>query len=90
MIAKGTKCLHGDKEDSDHTARMLSLICVFVGRICQKVRFLTLWLKCFVCLSFLTMTNREMREELLFMYSKMANETNLSSKLPFEDRTREV
>ena len=31
------KYLYADNEDSDQTARMRSLICVFVGRTCQKV-----------------------------------------------------
>ena len=41
-IAKDTKFLHADNEDSDQTARMRRLIWVFFGRTCQKVRFLTL------------------------------------------------
>ena len=37
------------------------------------------------------MTNpNQMHEVLLFVYSKMADETNLSSKLPVADSTREV
>ena len=37
------------------------------------------------------MTNpNQMREVLLFVCSEMADETNLSSKLPVADRTREV
>ena len=44
-----------------------------------------------VRLSLLTMTNSyEMRQVVLFVYSKIANETNLSSKLHVADRTREV
>ena len=44
-----------------------------------------------VCLLLLTMTSpNQMREVLLFVCSKMADETNLSSKLPVADRTREV
>ena len=44
-----------------------------------------------VCLSLLTMINpNQMHEVLLFVCSKMADETNLSSKLPVADRTREV
>ena len=43
----------------------------------------------FVRLSFLTMTSpNQMREELLFVCSDMADVTNLSSKLPVADRTR--
>ena len=45
----------------------------------------------FVCLSLLTMTNpNQMCEVLLFVCSKMADKTNLSSKLPVADSTREV
>ena len=45
----------------------------------------------FVRLSLLTMTNlNQMREVLLFVCSKMADETNLSSNLSVADRTREV
>ena len=45
----------------------------------------------FVCLSLLTMTNpNQMCEVLLFVCSKMADETNLRSKLPVADRIREV
>ena len=44
-----------------------------------------------VLLSLLIMTNRnQMCEVVLFVCSKMADETNLSSKLPVVDRTREV
>ena len=44
-----------------------------------------------VCLSLLTMTNpNELCDVLLCVCSKMADETNLSSKLPVADRTREV
>ena len=46
-IAKDAKFLHADNEDSDQTARMRSLIRVFVRRTFQKVRFLTLRLKYF-------------------------------------------
>ena len=41
-IAKNTKFLNTDNEDTYQTARMRRLIWVFVGRTCQKVRFLTL------------------------------------------------
>ena len=45
----------------------------------------------FVRLSLLTMTNpNQMREVLLFVCSKMADELNLSSKLPVADKTRQV
>ena len=44
-----------------------------------------------VRLSLLTMTNpNQLCDVLLFVYIKMADETNLSSKLPVADRTREV
>ena len=42
-----------------------------------------------VRLSLLTMTNpNQLCDVLLFVCSKMADETNLSSKLPVADRTR--
>ena len=44
MIAKDAKFLHKDSEDSDNSERMIR---VFVGRICQKVCFLKLWLNMF-------------------------------------------
>ena len=45
----------------------------------------------FVRLSLLTMTNpNQLCDVLLFVCSKMADETNLGSKLPVADRTREV
>ena len=49
----------------------------------------------FICrgvrLSLLTMTNHnQLCDVLLFVCSKMADETNVSSKLPVADRTREV
>ena len=44
-----------------------------------------------VRLSLLTMTNpNQLFDVLLFVCSKMADETNLISKLPVADRTREV
>ena len=44
-----------------------------------------------VRLSLLTMTNRnQLCDVLLFVCSKMADETSLSSKLPVADITREV
>ena len=44
-----------------------------------------------VRLSLLTMTDpNHLCDVLLFVCSKMADETNLSSKLPVADRTREV
>ena len=44
-----------------------------------------------VRLSLLTMTNpNQLCDVLLFVCSKMADETNLSSKLLVADRTREV
>ena len=48
-------------------------------------------LSCDVRMSLLTMTNpNQLCDVLLFVCSKMADETNLSSKLPDADRTREV
>ena len=45
----------------------------------------------FVHLSLLTMTNpNQLCDVLLFVCSKMADETNPSIKLPVADRTREV
>ena len=45
----------------------------------------------FVHLSLLIMTNpNQLCEVLLFVCFKMTDETNLSSKLPVADRTREV
>ena len=45
----------------------------------------------FVRLSLLTMTNpNQLCDVLLFVCSKMADETNLNSKLPVADRTREI
>ena len=43
-VAKDAKFLHAENEDSDQTARMRSLIRVFVERISLKVRFPTFWL----------------------------------------------
>ena len=43
LIAKGARFPHADNEDSDQTARMRRLI--FVGSICQKVRFLSFKLR---------------------------------------------
>ena len=44
-----------------------------------------------VRLSLLTMTNpNQLCDVLLYVCSKMADETNLSAKLPVADRTREV
>ena len=53
-IAEEIKFLHADNEDSDQTARMRRLIWVFVGRTCQKVRFLTVRLIWFKALFLLT------------------------------------
>ena len=48
-----------------------------------------LTLRLLVRLSLLTMTNpNQLCDVLLFVCSKMADETNLSSKLPVADRTR--
>ena len=40
-IAMDAAFLHADNGDSDQTARMRSLIGVFVGHTCHKVHFLT-------------------------------------------------
>ena len=48
ISGKDAEFLHADNEDSDQTSRIRSIIWVIVGRTCQKVRFLTLWLICFV------------------------------------------
>ena len=55
------------------------------------VRFCSTLCGSFVRLSLLTMTNpNQLCDVLLFVCSKMADETNLSSKLPVADRRREV
>ena len=61
------------------------------GRVNQDVKNMC-WIFFFsVRLSLLTMTNpNQLCDVLLFVCSKMADETNLSSKLPVADRTREV
>ena len=45
-IAKDTKFLHAQNEDTGQTAWMRWLIRIFVGRTCQKVRFVTLLFIC--------------------------------------------
>ena len=58
------------------------------GKLKQRSRYFHSYL---VRLSLLTMTNpNQLCDVLLFVYSKMADETYLSSKLPVADRTREV
>ena len=42
LIAKDTKCLHAESEDSDQTVIMQRLIYVFAWRTCHKLRFITL------------------------------------------------
>ena len=50
-----------------------------------------IWSVCLSLLSLLTMTTpNQLCDVLLFVCSKMADETNLRSKLPVADRTREV
>ena len=44
-IVKGVKFLYADNEDSDQTTRMRSLIWVFVGYRCQRVRYIMLRIK---------------------------------------------
>ena len=61
---------------------LLRLATFYTAQICVNV---------IVCLSLLTMTNpNQLCDVLLFLYSKMADETSLSSKLPVADRTRAV
>ena len=55
------------------------------------LRVVLIVLQVLVRLSLLTMTNpNQLCDVFLFVCSKMADETNLSSKLPVADRTREV
>ena len=59
----------------------------------SKIGYRTRWFirYMFVRLSLLIMTYpNQMREVLLFVCSKMAEESNLSPKLPAAGRTREV
>ena len=57
------------------------------GTVCL-IWFNTIYI---VRLSLLTMTNpNQLCDVLLFLCPKMADETNLSTKLPVADRTREV
>ena len=64
------------------------LVGVFIGRI---KKLCVLCYPYIVRLSLLTMPNpNQMCEMLLFVCSKMVDETNLGYKLPFADRTREV
>ena len=58
-------------------------------RFCRFFCFFFLW-KVVVRLSLLTRNNLNQLWDVLFVCSKMADETNLSSKLPVADRTREV
>ena len=44
-IAIDAKFLDADNEDANQTARMRSLICVFVGRTYPRLRFMPLKLK---------------------------------------------
>ena len=81
---------------------MIRLIIVFAGHICSFVAQIMYRTRSCgqpdellhgggVHLSLLTMTNpNQLCDVLLFVCSKMADETNLSSKLPVADRTREV
>ena len=63
-----------------------------IMEICSRHEEFEHWeLILFVGLSLLTMTNpNQLCGVLLFVCSKMADETNLSSKLPVADRTREI
>ena len=68
----------------------LVYIFIFKMTLIFAVDNLLIWLS-FVRLSLLTMTNpNHLCDVLLFVCSKMADETNLSSKLPVADGTREV
>ena len=59
--------------------------------VVQKSYLFSLFSLALVRLSLLTMTSpNQLCDVLLFVCSKMADETNLSSKLPVADRTREV
>ena len=73
-----------------HTiVQIIFLSFAFIGPIVKylKIEFCS----CLVRLSLLTMTNpNQLCDVLLFVCSKMADKTNLSSKLPVADRTREV
>ena len=60
-IAKDAKSPYVKNEINDQTARMRRLIWVFVGRICQKVRFRTFLLICV-----LTSSDRKERKLLGF------------------------
>ena len=76
---------------SVQTAWMCRLTWIFAGHTYPRVRFLMLRLLYIVRLSLLTMTSsKQLWDVLLFVCSKMADETNLSSKLPVADRTRKV
>ena len=51
----------------------------------------TLFVRLFIRLSLLTMTNpNQLCDVLLFVYSKMADGTNLNSYLSVADKTREI
>ena len=68
-------------------------ICIFFGIIWLIVVSLKMeFCSCmFVRLSLLTMTNpNQLCDVLLFVCSKVADKTNLSSKLPVADKTSEV
>ena len=52
-VAKGSSFLQADNEDSDQTGRMRRLICVFAGRTCHCVGFVTMRLKwCWIKLQY--------------------------------------
>ena len=68
--------------------RHAPFICAYVAVCLQLCSFVGY---CHVHLSLLTMTNpNQLCDVLLFVCSKIAIETNFSSKLPVADRTREV
>ena len=63
---------------------------MFPVQSCKIIIIMKIIIK-IVRLSLMTMTNpNQMREVSFFVCSKMADETNLSSKLSVADRTREV
>ena len=62
-----------------------------IGLFVSECNISHIYIYILVRLSLLTMTNpNQLCDVLLFVCSKMADETNLSSKLPVADRTREV
>ena len=76
---------------SDKTSGSKLYLFKIFNKYGKEWRCLNIKGKYLVRLSLLTMTNpNQLCDVLLFVCSKMADETNLSSKLPVADRTREV